>query len=145
MDWTRKKIRERLEMPDRQIQFYSEANLLPDLNERTGRGNPRRYSRRDVIALLVVDELFNGYGTPLHKLQAILKTWTSVYSEWWEKQQSETETEGYLVMYADRLGEREGIAVEFLPKWTEMTINWQGYESAVVLDIGAMVRRVGLK
>lgn len=145
MDWTRKKIRERLEMPDRQIQFYSEANLLPDLNERTGRGKPRRYSRRDVIALLVVDELFNGYGTPLHKLQTILKTWNNVYSEWWDKQQSETKTEGYLVIYADRLGEREGIAVEFLPKWTEMAINWQGYQSAVVLDIGAMVQRVGLK
>jgi len=144
MQWTRKEIRERLGMPDRQIQFYSEARLLPDLKERTGKGRPRRYSRRDIIALMVVAELFGGFGITLAKLEAIMDVWTSVYHEWWDEQLSKTNSRGYLLIYADRSSERERMAVEFVPTWTAKAINWQGYQSVVVLDVGALVQRVGL-
>jgi DNA-binding transcriptional MerR regulator len=55
--WTRKEVAEISGQPDRRVLFYTEQNLLPDLQKVVGRGNARSYSKADIFYLLLIKEL----------------------------------------------------------------------------------------
>ena len=134
---TRKQVSESLDdMTPRQVQFYSEQGLLPDLEQSVGRGQARKYSLKDLIALAVINELAN-YGMTVGKLQAIMNTWYSVHREWWDKPSAK----GFLVVYG---GEGSQMAVDFLPTWSAKAVDWEGYQSAVVLNFSTLLSAIGI-
>jgi DNA-binding transcriptional MerR regulator len=62
-----------LEISARTIQFYTDQGLLvPEVANPSGRGTTRKYSRKNLVELLLIRELA-GYGLPLEKIKAVMK------------------------------------------------------------------------
>ena len=55
--YIRKEVEELTSVPARRIQFYTENGVLSVDELRTGRGRERKYSRKNILELLVVNEL----------------------------------------------------------------------------------------
>jgi DNA-binding transcriptional MerR regulator len=64
---------EALEISARTIQFYTDQGLLiPEVANPSGRGTTRKYSRKNLVELLIIRELA-GYGLSLEKIKTFMK------------------------------------------------------------------------
>jgi DNA-binding transcriptional MerR regulator len=70
--FTKKQAAEALGISPRTIQFYTDQGLLiPEVANPSGRGTTRKYSRKNLVELLIIRELAN-YGLSLDKIKSIM-------------------------------------------------------------------------
>jgi DNA-binding transcriptional MerR regulator len=71
--FTKKQAAEALGISSRTIQFHTDQGLLvPEVSNPKGRGTTRKYSRKNLVELLIIRELAN-YGLTLEKIKSIMR------------------------------------------------------------------------
>ena len=71
MLYIKKEVEQITGVPARLIQFYTESGLLHLDNINTGRGNARKYSKNDIIELMIIG-ILGKYGVTLSKVKHIM-------------------------------------------------------------------------
>ena len=71
MLYIKKEVEQITGVPARLIQFYTESGLLHLDNINTGRGNTRKYSKNDIIELMIIG-ILGKYGITLSKVKNIM-------------------------------------------------------------------------
>ena len=71
--FTKKQASEALGISARTVQFYTDQGLLvPEVANPSGRGTTRKYSRKNLVELLIIRELAS-YGLSLEKIKTVMK------------------------------------------------------------------------
>jgi DNA-binding transcriptional MerR regulator len=140
-EFTRKELEEILGIPARRIQFYTDEELLvPEVENPKGRGTTRRYSKFNLLELLIVRELSNS-GVQLVKLKEILGKLRELVKAgcrlWDPQKENVTGGGGKLIVYNPQsesciLAVTSGAA-------RLVTLDMGRYTSALVVDIGNLI------
>lgn len=81
--YTRKEAASIVDQPARRIQFYTDSGLLtPEIANPTGRGTTRRYSRKNLLQLLVLKEM-GKFGVPLPVCKVVMESLTLYEGDIW--------------------------------------------------------------
>lgn len=79
MGYIRKEVEELIGMSARKIQFYTDLGLvIPAVENPTGRGTTRRYSRRNMFELLIIQELVRN-GVTLENVKTLMLAMTFMF------------------------------------------------------------------
>lgn len=144
--YIRKEVEALTGIPARRIQFYSDTAVKPSIEDAGIRGKRRKYSRQDILKLLVVAEL-HKYGIPLSKAKWIL-----------EEAEKDKVFEGtigtmlrqrrYIYVYEDSVSFVKGGHVKINPKTgeyvvpAETRVPMRDFGSALIIDVSNLAARV---
>lgn len=140
-EFTRKELEEILGIPARRIQFYTDEELLvPEVDNPKGRGTTRKYSRFNLLELLIVRELSDS-GVQLVKLKEILgklREHVRGGSKLWDpKTENVSGGGGKLIVYNPQ---SEGCVLAVVSGASRLvTLDMGRYTSALVVDIGNLI------
>jgi DNA-binding transcriptional MerR regulator len=136
-EFTKKHLEEILGLKRGTVDFYYREGLVqPEIDNPTGRGTRRRYSKKNLIEFAVIRELVSG-GIPVKQVKGVLGqqrklgtiNWLDPEAEWL-KQSSK------VILAIHNQGERSEIM------WTtnEITVGdiTRGSRSVVLIDISAI-------
>ena len=140
-EFTRKELEEILGIPARRIQFYTDEELLvPEVDNPKGRGTTRRYSKFNLLELLIVRELSDS-GVQLAKLKEILLKFREHVqggSRLWDLKTERVNGGGGKLIIYNPQSESCVLAVTSGPGRL-VTLDMGRYTSALVVDIGNLI------
>ena len=140
-EFARNELEEILGIPARRIQFYTDEGLLiPEVDNPKGRGTTRRYSKFNLLELLIVRELSDS-GVQLVKLKEILSKLRELVkggSRLWDSQRENVSGGGgKLIVYNPQ---SEGCVLAVVSGAGRLvTLDMGRYTSALVVDIGNLI------
>ncbi len=145
--YIRKQVADILNMKPSTIQAYTDRKIvIPQISNPTGRGTTRKYSKKNLMELLITRELANK-GINLLKLkqifEIILKRDYAEFLGCWYDPENQYMKKGitYMVVYDH---DSENITVA--PKWRnepkKIDVDMANHDSAVILNITALWNRI---
>jgi len=132
-----------LDITPRTIQFYTDDGLIiPEIANPTGRGTTRKYSKRNLIELLLIRELAKN-GLSLEKIKNVMTELRTKYDNdflnpegAWEKMK---ERDHIKLLIYDAGNDNPFIKVS----WKEtIKFSGQNYSSAIIVKVGHLFEKV---
>lgn len=135
--YIRKQLEKITGIPAGRIQFYTDSGLLiPEIDNPSGRGTTRVYSRKNLFELLIIRELANA-GIQLNKIKAIFFHLKMMEGKYWD---SETNTPIGIkfIIYNPY---KDGCVTGWRPSGSEdVTVHMGDYTTAVILDFHTLAK-----
>jgi DNA-binding transcriptional MerR regulator len=142
--YTRKQVAGALGITDRTVSFYTEEGLIvPEIANPTGTGMKRKYSRKNMLEILVIQE-FAKNGIDLKTVKQIIKyprtRGADGFDPWDPDCKVESDRRYYLVLYYDATIDHGRLEVKVCGPGTRLTLGIESvgtpdFTSAVVVDI----------
>lgn len=143
--YIRKEVEELIGMSARKIQFYTDLGLvIPDVDNPSGRGTTRRYSRRNMFQLLLVQELVRN-GVSLENIKTLfISYWVRLQgreSNFWDYEQDAPRMD-VIVIYNPADGKSlTALAMKIKEDKRQFTLKLE-FNSALIINLNPLVARL---
>ena len=136
-EFIRKELEALTRIPARTIQYYTDRQLLyPDIDAPTGRGTRRKYSRKNLFELFLIQQLSHN-NIKLDVIRYIIKTLRKSHSDiYWDNSKDVPKSFGLMI------GDPhiQGIRLYLNPGVNSITLP-SHYRSALIINIDTLIKR----
>ena len=142
--YIRKKVEEITGIPARRIQFYTDSGLISLEDRHTGRGRERKYTKRNLLELLIIKEL-SRLKVELSQIRWIVsEAPKKVDPEYFDVERILTSKGGYyLFVYEDGIPfySRQKDRVS-LKRSDKVDLDMRNHSSAIVINVSYLAEKL---
>ena len=148
--YRRKEVQQITGIPARRIQFYTDNGIIIPEKTHTGKGIERRYSRKNLLELLIVKELA-AHKVELSRIKKIivtepdrvsLKTINQMFDP--DYHSSKNLWGCYLYIYEKEFEYVGQVDPKTLKKSERLTVDMKGHPSVLIINIGNLCKKLSL-